>query len=102
MSQTIRVLAHECRLEATNLNAGKAADPAAIAHMLTQCATTLEEIDALALPLQQIQDHALRLYRRSAPDHEITPDFLLSLSQEMAALMIDLCAYLAKENKAHA
>lgn len=99
-----RGLAHECRVEATALRSGNAADPSAIAGILEQCATTLEEMDAAAPTLDRIEDKALRVYQRrqsiSEPisnevDYEAS--VAASMAQDLAAVVMDICAYLKKE-----
>lgn len=92
-----RGLAHECRVEATALRAGNAADPAAIAGMLEQCATTLEEMDAAdrvaESSLDDIEAQALAVYQRANSD-DVNPQ---SLAWNLAECIVSLCAYLKKE-----
>lgn len=102
-----RGLAHECRVEATALRAGNAADPAAIAGILEQCATTLEEMDATdraAVPvtgmlLEKIEADALRIYREAGRHGEQGQQMerVDSYASLLSECVIDLCAYLKKE-----
>jgi len=92
-----RGLAHECRMEATALRAGNAPDPEAIAGILEQCATTLEEMDganrAIESSLDDIEAQALGVYRRANTD-DVNPQ---SLAWNLAECIVSLCTYLKKE-----
>ncbi|MGI9491386.1 MAG: hypothetical protein ACR2QF_03065 [Geminicoccaceae bacterium] len=102
-----RGLAHECRITATGMRSGgNAVDPDALAALLEQCATTLEEIDATVPALQQIQDKAVRVYRRIGRRHQgpmsEIDGFTLGVLADLADAQTQLCAYLAKESKSNA
>lgn len=75
-------------------------DRDAMASLLERCATALEEMDAVVPAVREIQDKAVRVYQRAGGvDGPMSPPEIVcvSMAQDLAATMIDLCAYLQRE-----
>lgn len=102
-----RGLAHECRVEATNLRSTEllqvTVSRETMAGLLERCATSLEEMDAadrVSVPaLEQIEADALRTYRAAypGPKKEFTTINAQLGIVRLAEHVIGLCAYLKKE-----